>query len=190
MHRFVIHTTDSAPEDARPILEQVDDDLGFVPNLYGGMADAPPVLHAYLELDEHFKRTGLTSLQRTIVMLAASRANECEYCIAAHSAELSETGYPVDQIENLRNARSLSDGKLEALRTFTQRVVESRGHPTDEDIAAFLDAGFERPQVLEVVLGVSMKTLSNYVNHIADTPLDEQFADFAWSPEPVGAAAG
>jgi uncharacterized peroxidase-related enzyme len=183
MHRFVIHTTDTAPEKATPMLEKIEDDLGYVPNLFGGLADAPAVLDAYLSLDKRFRNTELTPLQRNIVLLSASRANECEYCMAAHSKELSEAGFPADEIERVRSAEPLSDDRLEALRLFTHRIVERRGHPTDEHIADFLEAGFERPQVLEVVLGVAMKTLSNYTNHIMDTPLDEPIADFAWSGE-------
>lgn len=183
MHRFVIHTTDTAPEKATPMLEKIEDDLGYVPNLFGGLADAPAVLDAYLSLDKRFRNTELTPLQRNIVLLTASRANECEYCMAAHSADLSEAGFPTDEIERVRSAEPLSDDRLEALRLFTHRIVERRGHPRDEHIADFLEAGFERPQVLEVVLGVAMKTLSNYTNHIMDTPLDEPIADFAWSGE-------
>jgi uncharacterized peroxidase-related enzyme len=183
MHRFVIHTTDSAPEEATPMLEKIEDDLGHVPNLYGELADAPAVLDAYLSLDKRFRNTELTPLQRNIVLLTASRANECEYCIAVHSSELTEAGFPTEEIEHVRNVEPLSDDRLEALRLFTHRIVERRGHVTDEHIADFLEAGFERPQVLEVVLGVAMKTLSNYTNHIMDTPLDERISDFAWSSE-------
>lgn len=181
MDRFVIHTPTTAPEKARPILKRIDDDLGYLPNLYAGLADAPTALEGYLSLDERFQATSLTPLQRTIVLLTASRTNECHYCIAVHTAELSEAGYPDDQIENLRNMRSLSDPKLDALRVFTHRLVEARGQVSEDDVEAFLEAGYERPQVLEIVLGVSMKTLSNYVNHLLDTPLDEQFEDFAWT---------
>ena len=38
--------------------------------------------------------------------------------------------------------------------------------------AAFLDAGWGAQQVLEVVLGVSIKMMSNYTNAIARVPLD------------------
>lgn len=183
MHRFVIHTPDSAPEKATPMLEKIEDDVGYVPNLFGGLADAPAVLDAYLSLDKRFRNTELTPLQRNIVLLTASRTNECGYCMAAHSTELAEAGFPTDEIERVRNMEPLSDDRLEALRLFTHRIVKRRGHLSDEHIADFLEAGFERPQVLEVVLGVAMKTLSNYTNHIMDTPLDEQIAEFAWSGE-------
>jgi alkylhydroperoxidase family enzyme len=84
-------------------------------------------------------------------------------------------------VQAIRNGRPIADKKLEALRRFTAAVVTSRGWPSDADTGAFLNAGYGRQQVLEVVLGVGIKTLSNYTNHIADTPLDQAFATAAWS---------
>ncbi|MDX1577713.1 MAG: carboxymuconolactone decarboxylase family protein [Gemmatimonadota bacterium] len=189
MTQFPVHTTETAPDEARSTLEGIRKEFGFVPNLFGEMADAPPVLDAYMRMDELFERTSLDSLERSIVRLTASRANECEYCIAAHSAELASQDFPREQIEILRNLDELPDERLEALRAFTELLVKQRGHASDEQIEAFLDAGFERRQVFEVVLGVSLKTLSNYVNHLADTPVDEPFADFAWTEEVATAGA-
>jgi len=53
-------------------------------------------------------------------------------------------------------------------------------------IAAFQEAGYDAQQVLEVVLGVGMKTLSNYTNHIAGTELDAAFQHRAWRASEAG----
>ncbi len=82
----------------------------------------------------------------------------------------------------------MSDAKLEALSTFTGILVEMRGRPSEEEVAAFLSAGYTSAQILEVIVGIAFKTLSNFTNHLADTPIDKQFASFAW--EPAGAAQG
>jgi alkylhydroperoxidase family enzyme len=50
------------------------------------------------------------------------------------------------------------------------------------DLQRFLNAGYTRGQVFEVLMAISMKTLSNYANHIAGTPLDAKFEPFAWEP--------
>jgi alkylhydroperoxidase family enzyme len=89
---------------------------------------------------------------------------------------------PTDVVEAIREDRPISDSRLEALRVFTTTVVEKQGWLADEDVAAFLAAGFTKAQILEVILGVSFKTLSNYTNHIADTPLDPAFQAAAWAP--------
>ena len=84
----------------------------------------------------------------------------------------------------------MSDAKLEALRTFAGILVEKRGRPSEEEVAAFLSAGYTRAQILEVIVGIAFKTLSNFTNHLADTPIDKQFAPFAWetATEAQGAA--
>jgi len=82
----------------------------------------------------------------------------------------------------IRNDLPIADSKLEALRVFTTKVVDQRGWVSEEDIQAFVQAGYNKQQIIEVILGVSVKTLSNYVNHISQTPVDDAFAKRAWQP--------
>lgn len=180
MSDFTIHTIDSAPSDSRPTLEAVKARFGFVPNLLGELAAAPAVVRAYTTLSELLAQTSLSPVQQQLVLTAVSVSNQCTYCVAAHSAALTRVGLPADQIQAVREDRPLADGKLEALRRFSTTVVERRGHVRQSDMQAFLEAGYRSEQILEVLLGVTLKTLSNYTNHIAHTPLDRQFAPFAW----------
>lgn len=87
-----------------------------------------------------------------------------------------------DSADALRNETPLPNDRLEALRTFTLNVVRNRGNVSDDAVQAFLDAGFNQRQILEVILGVSMKVMSNYTNHLANTPVDSVFAKYAWAP--------
>ena len=89
---------------------------------------------------------------------------------------------PDEVVLAIRNDEPIADSRLEALRKFTTAVVDTRGWVSDADIDAFLAAGFSKAQILDVILGISFKTLSNYTNHIADTPLDDAFAAEAWAP--------
>ena len=89
---------------------------------------------------------------------------------------------PAGVAEAVRNGEAIEDGKLEALRRFTQSVVERRGEPGPEEVEGFLAAGYDSAQMLDVLAGVTQKTLSNYTNHLADTPLDEALEPFAWEP--------
>ncbi|MDP6390590.1 MAG: carboxymuconolactone decarboxylase family protein [Alphaproteobacteria bacterium] len=180
MSIFPIHTVESAPEAARPILEGVQQKFGFVPNLMGAFAEAPATLEAYLTLSEQFDKSSLTATERQAVILAASVENECHYCVAAHTVVASMQQVPNDVVAALREGHAIPDARLEALRQFTVTLVENRGWATEEKIQAFLAAGFNRSQVLEVVLGVTFKTLSNYTNHLVDTPVDTAFAPHAW----------
>ncbi len=117
-------------------------------------------------------------------MLAVSEANDCEYCVAAHST-LAKHMAEVDAalVDATRRREPLSNAKLEALVTFTRNTVEQRGFVADTDVAAFLEAGYTKAQIIEVLLGVGMKTFNNYVDHIAHTPLNDQFKAEAWQPK-------
>ena len=81
----------------------------------------------------------------------------------------------------MRDETPLPNRKLEALRDFTLTLVRTRGHASDAAVTGFLEAGYTHRNILEVVLGLAQKVLSNYVNHLAQTPVDEQWEKFAWS---------
>lgn len=170
---------------ARELLTQVRKKFGFVPNLLGNMANAPSLLKAYLSVSSLFDETSLSPTERQVVLLAASIQNKCAYCVAAHTTIASMQKVPKDAVEAIRTRRQIADPKLQALRQFTEEIVETRGWPSDATRNHFLQAGYTEAQALEVILGIGMKTLSNYTNHLAGTPLDEQFAPAAWA-----AAAG
>jgi uncharacterized peroxidase-related enzyme len=180
MANFEPLSLETADAEGREILEQVQGNYGFIPNLLGNMAHAPVTAKGYLALGQLVGETSFDPTEQQVILLAVSRYNECEYCVGAHSAISAMQKLPADVIESIRNDEPIADSKLEALRVFTTQVVDQRGWLSPEDIGNFIAAGYSRPQILEVVLGVAMKTISNYTNHIAGTELDAAFADFTW----------
>ncbi len=179
---FPFHSIDSAPEAARPLLEGAQKTLGFVPNLYAGLSTAPQALDAYLTLGDIFAKTSFTPAEQQVILLNVSVENNCTYCVAAHSV-IAKQMVKVDEsvVNSIREQKTIDDSRLEALAQFTQAVVQDRGFVNTVALNNFIDAGFTQQQVLEVILGVSMKTLSNYSNHVLQTPTDEQFVTEAWS---------
>ena len=101
--------------------------------------------------------------------------------MAAYSTIAGMLGVPKNTIQALRNNTPIDDSKLEALRKFTRTVVQERGWVSEEATQAFLDTGYNKAQLLEVITGIAMKTLSNYANHIMETPVDEAFKVQEWS---------
>lgn len=180
MSNFTIHTTETAPEAAKPFLEGAAKAYGFVPNLLGALAEAPAALEGYMTLSGIFDKSSFSNTEKQVAILAVSRENECDYCMAAHSTIATMQGIDAGVIEALRDGEPIADARLEALRRFTEIVSAQRGWVDDADIQAFLDAGFNRQNILEVVLVVSLKTLSNYTNHVARPPVDEAFQPRAW----------
>ena len=185
MPEFLLHDVATAPEASRFALASAQTKFGFVPNLIAMLAESPAAVGGYLGIGEQFDKAALTPVERQVVLLAVSFENSCDYCMAAHSIIAGMSRVPAAAIEALRTGSKLPDARLEALACFTRAVVRERGHVAEPEVAAFLAAGFTRAQVLEVVLGVAMKTLSNYANHIARTPLDPAFAASRWEPAPV-----
>lgn len=183
MTEFRIHDNESAPEESRPLLESSKQAYGMIPNLHGVMAEAPAALEAYKRLNELFtEKTSLSPEQQNVVWLTIAVENQCHYCVPAHTAIAKSMKVPEEAIEALRGNGPLPDAGLEALRRFTSKLVRDRGQVSKRDVQEFMNAGFTNRQVLEVVLGVSQKVLSNYINAIAETPLDEPFRKFEWRP--------
>ncbi len=181
-------TLDDAPEASCAPLKAATAKYGFTPNLLAKMANAPSVLKAYIQLNGLLEQTSLTPTERQTVLLTVSRENDCRYCVAAHSVIASMQNVEDNVIDSIREGRPIGDEKLEALSRFTSEVVTTRGWPSDQAKQALEDAGYTAAQALEVVLGVTVKTLSNYVNHLADTELDDAFAAKAGEPgEPASA---
>jgi uncharacterized peroxidase-related enzyme len=186
MPEFRVHDSTTAPNQSKPVLEEAQKTLGFVPNLYGMLAESPALLNGYTSLSTVFEGGTLSPTERQVVLLSTSFRNGCDYCMAAHTAIAGMHLVPQAVVEAIREGRPIDDAKLRALESFTSRVVECRGWVPEDDVRQFLDAGYSREQVLEVVLGVGLKTLSNYANHLAKTPLDAQFEPHRWS-KPVHA---
>lgn len=182
MNRFDVHTKETAQADAAEMLGNIEKAYGFIPNLYGVFAESPSALKAYMTIGKVFDESSFSATERQLIILAASRYNECDYCMAAHTVVAGMQKVPTDVVEAIRDDRTIGDKKLEALRAFTTAVVEKRGWVSDADVSAFVGAGYTKGQILEVILGVSFKTLSNYTNHIADTPVDPEFQAGAWTP--------
>jgi len=180
MKEFTVFSLEQAPEGSREVLTQVKKQFGFVPNLMGVLAHAPATLSAYVSLSDLFSRSSLSPVEQQVVLLTVSIENDCRYCVAAHSLGSKMTGVPADVLTGLRSGTLLAGAKLQALREFTLKMVQSRGRLSDADMQAFTAAGYNQQNVLEVILGVAMKTISNYTNHVAGTPLDRAFQSEEW----------
>jgi uncharacterized peroxidase-related enzyme len=180
-------TLETAHPDARAVLERAKQQVGMVPNMYGYMAHIPGLLETYLLGYERFRNeSGFAPQEQEVVFLAVSRENSCHYCVAAHSF-LADTRSDVPRAvtDAIRDDQAIPDRRLSALATFTRTMVRTRGRPTQEDLDAFLAAGYTDRHVLAIILAIGVKTLSNYTNHFANTPLDRFFEGRAWE-KPAG----
>ncbi len=175
-------TIESAAPIAKPLLEQAQKTLGFVPNMYAYMANSPALLSTYLHGYELFRATsGFTPVEQEVVFLSISFENGCDYCMAAHSlVATAMSKVPTEVTEAIRNGQTIPDARLQSLSSFTRTLLNKRGLPSAEEVEAFRQAGYSDKQVLDLILAIAVKTLSNYSNHLTHTPVDPAFAKFTW----------
>ena len=169
-------TIANAPAASKPVLEGVQKAFGFIPNLMGVFANSPEMLKGYLALDAEWSKTSFTPQERTFALLAASLENECGYCIAAHSTVAKAfLKVPAETVAAIRAGESTGNKKTDAMIALVRELVSKRGHASPETIETFLAVGYTKNQVMELLLAVAMKTISNYLDHISPAPLDAAF---------------
>lgn len=180
MSEFTVHTLETAPDDAGQSLAASKKMVGFIPNLHAVMAEQPVLLEAYKTMAGLSARAGLSAIEQQVVFQTINYENGCSYCMAAHSVISDGQKVPADITEALRKGTELPDAKLNALATYTRRIVSQRGWVSDAERQAFYTAGYSKADALAVIILVSTKILSNYTNHIAETPLDAAFHPRVW----------
>ncbi len=180
MSRIDIQSIETAHPDAKPRLEAAQKAGGFVPNLLGVLANAPTAIEAYQTVSGINARNGLTAAEIEVVQITAAIENGCGFCVAGHT-KLARNKVRMDEpvVEGLRAGSSLPDAKLDALAQFTRQVIAQRGAVSDAELSTFLEAGYSQANVLEVILGVSLATLCNYANNMANTPINPELQPFA-----------
>lgn len=183
MSAFELHDPQSAPPRARAILDNIEGAWGTIPNLHRLLAESPPTLETYGTAFAAFESSSFSPQQKQLVYLAISVANDCGYCTRAHDRLARATGLDAETVAAVRAGDVLADPALEALRRYTTAIVTHRGQVGRDDTDRFLAAGHTRAQVLEVVLAVAVKTISNYVDHVAGVPIDAFLSDKADAPD-------
>ena len=178
---FTLHDKSGAPTASADILNGVQKAWGFVPNLHRVLAESPAALEAYTTLWSIAEKTGFTAQERNIVYLAIIYENERTYCMAGHTNLSRMAKVDNDAIAAVREGRPIADPKLEALRQFAAKVTRQRGFVTEADVAAFKAAGYDNRAALDVLVLGATKLISNYTNHLAQTPNDSFMKGAEWT---------
>lgn len=175
---------EDADPNAADALRRAEAKFGFVPRLYGGMANVPALLTTFLEAHERFRRDSVFSpMEQEVIFLTLGWEHASPYTMAMHSAIADqESGLPKPVIEAIRYGGLIDDPKLSALHETTRIMLRSRGRPTQAKIAPFFDAGYGDRHLLEIVLAISLATLSSYCDHLMQPKLDEAYSRYAWEP--------
>lgn len=164
-------------DETNLIFSQTQKEFKMIPNMYRVMANAPELLQTYIFGYKKFRENSdFTPAEQEVIFLVISYENGCDYCMAAHSTAADfQSNVPRSVTESIRNDTEISDVKMKALAQFTKEVLLSRGRPSAESTKEFISAGFSEKQILDIVLAIATKTISNYTNHLFDTPVDKIF---------------
>ena len=179
MGLFTQHIDATAPQGAAEVLAKVKARYGFIPNLAATLAESPVTLDAVLNLSGAFDKTSFTEIERQVILITSSAVNGCDYCKTVHAALGRKAGIDDKTLKALLALAPISEAKLSALRDFTRAMVEEQGRLHEQRVRQFLDAGYTNAQVFEVVMGIALKTLTNYSNHLTGTRPNPEFIAMA-----------
>ena len=185
---FTEHSIESAPPAARRYLAATRHQLGYLPAGLARMAASPQLTDGFMRLTAIFDSAALDPLAREVVVMTVATRNRCHICVAMHTARLAALGAGPDLTAALRDPDPLAplpDERLDAIRAFTLRVLDTAGDVGDQALRDFLGHGYTTQNALEVVLGIGTYTMSTLANRLTGAPVDDQLAAFAWHPEAV-----
>jgi len=178
---FKLYSTDDAPDASKKFLKQAQAAFGLVPNVEAVMAQSPALLATYMTGWDQFGECSLTDAEMQIVYQTANFENNCSYCMPWHTILSENAGLSEVDVNALRNGASLSDSKHEALRVFAKALVLTNGNIAPAALQSFFESGYTEQNALEVILGLSIKVMSNFTNAIAQTPLDDAALHKKWA---------
>ena len=173
---------DEASETQKELLTITRKEYKMIPNMYRAMANQPALLKSYMDAFKGFRtQSNFSSVEQEIVFLTISVENNCSYCMAAHSiiADLVSK-VPPNITDAIRTGAEIPDAKLKSLQEFTSIMLNKRGNPSEEDVRLFFENGYNEKHILDIILAISIKTISNYTNHIFHTEIDSAFKIREW----------
>jgi len=179
MSRLTIHDSNTAPEASNPFIKKAIANNGFLPNLIGVLSGSPVAVETYFTVGEINSRSSLNLAEREVVQLTAARLHQCDFCIAGHTAiALKKAGFSAADVLALHRGGLLESPRLNALVAFTTEIIRTKGHASDTALAEFFAAGFTQQNALDVVLGISLATLCNFANVLAQSPINPELQPY------------
>jgi alkylhydroperoxidase family enzyme len=180
MPNYPIHTIASAPDNAKPALEQLRQAFGVLPNIAAAISNSPKLINSLVGVFRQVHSSSLTEPEIQIVLLTDAVANSSMYAVAFHTALALQQGVGSEETGAIRERRVPANKRFAALSNLAKTLIEKRGHLSEQELDSFTAAGFTKEQVLEVIAIVAASTITNYAGTITNPPLEEPFRQYAW----------
>lgn len=167
---FTVPTREEVSPANQAIFDHMKGAFGMVPNLYATFAYNESALGDYLTLQN--RKSTLSAKEREIINLVVSQVNDCKYCVPAHTAVAKMNGFTDEQILEIRRAQVSFNDKYAALARFVKETTVNRGRPSENALGAFFDAGYTKANLIDALMVVGDKIISNYLHNITGIPVD------------------
>ncbi|MEQ8421691.1 MAG: carboxymuconolactone decarboxylase family protein [Arenibacter algicola] len=175
MERFQVPSREEVSINNQAIFDNLKKAVGFVPNLYAYYAKNETALGDYLTLQN--RKTTLKAKEKEVINLVVSQFNGCNYCLSAHTQIGKMNGFTEDQILEIRTGNASFDSKLDALAKFVLNTVKNKGRASEEVKEQLFDAGYTEANLIDVVIVIGDKTISNLIHNLADFEIDFPLAE-------------
>lgn len=175
MEMFKIPTRDEVSEKDQAVFDKLEKGVGFIPNLYAYYAKSENALSDIMTFQS--RKSTLRAKEKEIVNLVTSEINGCRYCQSAHTELAKMNGFTEEQIMEIRSGSASFDSKFDALAKLTASVVKNRGNASEEVMKAFFDAGYNEANLIDVIIVISDKIISNYIYKLVKFEIDFPLAE-------------
>jgi len=180
MTSYPIQSIASAPEKSKPVLEQLQQTFGLIPNIAGAMANSPELIKAFIGLFQQVHAGTFSEAEIQTLLLTNAVTNSCAWAVAFHTMLALKQDVAAADVEAIRARRAPADKRLAALSTLARKLIEKRGHVIEQDLAAFIEVGFKRQQTLEILAVVAASTITNYAGTMTEPPLENFLQQYVW----------
>lgn len=170
MRRVPIPTIETISERNQALFTNLEKGVGFVPNMYAIFAHSPTALEDYLTLQN--RKTSLSFKEKEIINLIVSQLNGCNYCKSAHTEMGKMAGFTEEQILEIRKGSISFNSKLNELLSLTKKIVEQKGEVTERALSYFFEAGYTSENLVDVVIAIGDKIITNYLFALVKVPID------------------
>jgi len=180
MVSYPVNTMESAPQASKPVLEQLQKAFGFIPNLVGAVLNSPVLINSLVGLFQTVHGGSFTEAEVQTLLLTDAVTNSCAWAVALHTALALKEGLDPADVEAIRQRQLPKNKRYAALSRLARARIEQRGHVGNEELTAFIEAGFTPALALEVIAAVAASTITNYAGSLTDPPLEAQFQEYQW----------
>ncbi len=181
MKNFPLHSIESAPEQSRASMQTLLQAFGMIPNIIGTMSTSPVLTSSLVGLFQNVHGGSFSEKQIQILLLTNAVTNSCAWAVPFHTALALKEGVEAADVQAIRDRTTPPHPESAALSTLAQTLIEKRGRLDDVDVSHFLQAGFDKAHLLEVIAVVAASTITNYTGNVTHPPVEAAFKDHVWS---------